>query len=94
LRNKSKPIQADQALSELLQIFPRDGRKLFEGYIKSNPKVYSPALDNYRTYITSNIQTIWEIRFEEGILQKIFKEGNTASTRRNEIKKEINEKDG
>lgn len=94
LRNKSKPIQPNQPLEELLKLLPRDGRQLFEGYIKNNPKVYSSVLDNYRTYFIDKIQNVWEIRFEEGFLQELFKEGNTASTRRDTIKTEINENDG
>lgn len=94
LRNKAKPIQKDQPLSELLKLMSKDGRQLFESYVKHNPKVYSPLLDNYRTYFIDKIQNAWEIRFEEGFLQNVFKEGNTASTRRVEIKKEINENDG
>lgn len=94
LRNKSKPIEKDQPLSELLKLMPKDGRQLFEGYVKNNPKIYSSILDNYRTYIIDKIQNVWEIRFEEGFLQNVFKEGNTSSTRKVEIKKEINENDG
>jgi hypothetical protein len=94
LRNKSKPIEKDQPLSELLKLTPRDGKQLFESYVKNNPKIYSSILDNYRTYIIDKIQNVWEIRFEEGFLQNVFKEGNTASTRKVEIKKEINENDG
>ena len=94
LRNKSKVIQANQPLEELLKLLPRDGKQLFEGYIKNNPKVYSSILDNYRTYFLDKIQNVWEIRFEEGFLQKIFKEGNNESTRRDDIKQEINQNDG
>jgi hypothetical protein len=94
LRNKSKPIKKDQPLSELLKLLPRDGKQLFENYVKNNPKVYSTILDNYRTYFIDKIQNVWEIRFEEEFLQKVFKEGNTQSTRRADIKKEINEQDG
>lgn len=94
LRNKSKPIEKDQPLSELLKLLPRDGKQLFEGYVKNNPKIYSSILDNYRTYFIDKIQNVWEIRFEEGFLQQVFKEGNTSSTRNADIKKEINENDG
>jgi hypothetical protein len=94
LRNKKIPIEKDQPLSELLKLLPKDGRQLFESYIKNNSKVYLPIMDNYRTYFLNKIQNVWEIRFEEGFLQKVFKEGNTASTRHTDIKKEINENDG
>ena len=94
LRNKSKTIEKDQPLSELLKLTPRDGKQLFESYVKNNPKIYSSMLDNYRTYFIDKIQNVWEIRFEEGFLQNVFKEGNTASTRKVDIKNEINENDG
>lgn len=94
LRNKTIPIQRDQPLSELLKLLPKDGRQLFESHIKNNRKVYSPILDNYRTYFIDKIQNAWEIRFEQGFLQELFKEGNTISTRREVIKTEINENDG
>ena len=94
LRNKTRPIENDQPLSELLKVLPRDGKQLFESYIKNNPKIYSTILDNYRTYFIDKIQNVWEIRFEDGFLQNVFKEGNTASTRKVDIKKEINENDG
>lgn len=94
LRNKARSIEKDQPLSELLKVLPKDGKQLFESYVKNNPRLYSSAMDNYRTYFIDKIQNVWEIRFEEGFLENVFKEGNTASTRKIEIKKEINENDG
>jgi hypothetical protein len=47
-----------------------------------------------QTYFLDKIANVWEIRFEDGFLQELFKEGNTADTRKEVIKKEINEKDG
>jgi hypothetical protein len=94
LRDKTKPIEKDQPLSELLKLMAKDGQQLFETYVKRNRTIYSHKLDNYRSYFLDKIANVWEIRFEDGFLQEIFKEGNTASTRREVIKKEINEKDG
>lgn len=94
LRNKSKSIEENQPLSELLKLLPRDGKQLFESYVKNNPKIYSTRLDNYRTYFIDKIQNVWEIRFEDGFLQEVFKEGTTPSTRKQDIKNEINENDG
>jgi hypothetical protein len=51
-------------------------------------------LNNYRTYILDNIQNVWEIRFEEGFLRELFREGSTQTTRLNAIQNEINENDG
>jgi hypothetical protein len=94
LRNKTIAIKQDQRLKDLLKILPKDGRQLFESYVKPNSGLYTPAMDNYRTYIKSKIQHVWEIRFEDGFLKEVFKEGNTISTRRETIQKEINENDG
>jgi hypothetical protein len=81
-------------LSEILKLFPRDGKQLFEGFVKNSPNIYSHKLDNYRTYFIDKIQNVWEIRFEDGFLQEMFKENNTPSTRKEVTKKEINENDG
>ena len=50
LRDKRIPIGSDQALELLLKRFSKDGKGLFESYIKNNSKVYSKSLANYRTY--------------------------------------------
>jgi len=92
LRDKRIPIKSDQALEELLKLFSKDGKQLFETYIKNNPKIYSSKMSNYRTYILDNIQNVWEIRFEEGFLRTLFKEGGTTTTQRNEIQAEVAEK--
>lgn len=94
LRDGSIPIENDQPLSELLKLMGKDGNQLFNSYVKRNRTIYSRKLDNYRSYLLDKIQNVWEIRFEDGFLKEIFKEGNTASDRREGIKKEINEKDG
>lgn len=92
LRDKRIPIKSDQALEELLKLFSNDGKQLFETYIKTNSKVYSSKMANYRTYILDNIQNVWEIRFEEGFLRTLFKEGNTTTTQRDIIQTEVAEK--
>lgn len=94
LRDKRKPIKQDEKLAELLKLFSKDGKTLFEDYVRNNPKVYSNKLNNYRTYFIDNIQHVWEIRFEDGFLRELFKEGNTKTTQQVEIKKEIDEQDG
>lgn len=94
LRDGNVPIENDQPLSELLKLMGKDGNQLFNSYVKRNRAIYSRKLDNYRSYFLDKIQNVWEIRFEDGFLKEIFKEGNTVSDRREVIKKEINEKDG
>lgn len=91
LRDRRIPIGSDQALELLLKRFSKDGNALFESHIKNNSKVYSKVLNNYRSYILNNITNVYEIRFEEEFLRKLFNEPNTASTRREIIRDEINE---
>lgn len=91
LRDKRIPIGSDQALELLLKKFSKDGKSLFETYVKKNNKLYSRSLNNYRTYILSNIVNVYEIRFEEDFLRGLFKEGATKSTMREEIREEVNE---
>ena len=91
LRDKRIRIGSDQALELLLKRFSKDGSGLFESYIKNNAKLYSRSLSNYRTYILSNIVNVYEIRFEEDVLRRLFGEPGTTSTRREIIQDEINE---
>ena len=91
LRDKRIPIGSDQALELLLKRFSKDGSGLFESYIKNNAKLYSRSLSNYRTYILSNIVNVYEIRFEEDVLRRLFGEPGTTSTRRDIIQDEVNE---
>ena len=89
LRDKRIPIGSDQALELLLKRFSKDGKGLFESYIKNNSKVYSKSLGNYRTYKLESIQNVYEIRFEQDFLKELFKEGSNQSTRQEVIKEEI-----
>ena len=91
LRDKRIPIGSDQALELLLKRFSKDGSSLFESYIKNNSKLYSRSLGNYRTYILNSIVNVYEIRFEEDVLKRLFNEPGTTSTRREIIRDEINE---
>ena len=91
LRDKRIPIGSDQALELLLKRFSKDGKGLFESYIKNNSKVYSKSLANYRTYKLESIQNVYEIRFEEDFLRQLFKEGSNQSTRQEVIRDEIKE---
>ena len=91
LRDKRIPIGSDQALELLLKRFSKDGSSLFESYVKNNSKLYSRSLSNYRTYILDSIVNVYEIRFEEDVLKRLFNESGTTSTRREIIQDEINE---
>lgn len=94
LRDKRLKIGTDQSLESLLKTFSKDGKSLFESYVKPNSKIYSSKLGNYRTYKLENIVNVYEIRFEEGFLRQLFGEGSNATTQRNVIQDEINERDG
>ena len=94
LRDKTKPISNDGKLSKLLRTMSLDGSTLFETYVRTNRRIYSHKLDNYRSYFIDKIQNVWEIRFEDGLLQEFFKEGQSAETIKQEVKKEIRENDG
>jgi len=91
LRDKRIPIGSDQALELLLKKFSKDGNALFESYVKNNSKVYSKSLKNYRTYLLNNIVNVYEIRFEEDFLRRLFGEPSTPSERQEIIRNEINE---
>lgn len=93
LREKRVTIGKDQRLSLLLKHFAIDGNVLFEQHIKPNNKIYGPGKNNYRIYMLSSIVNVWEIRFEDFFLKKLFKEDSTPSTREPIIKKEIAARD-
>jgi hypothetical protein len=94
LRDKRLPVPSDAPLESILKTFSRDGKLLFENHVKNNPKIYSPALSNYRVYSLKDIVNVYEMRFEDEILQKMFAPGSNTTTQRNVIQDEINEKDG
>ena len=95
IRDKKKAFKDEQYLDELLKDFTKDGKSLFETYIKPNPKVYSSTLANYRVYLLKNIVNCWEIKFEKEVLQNLFsEETQTITQQRDTIQNEINENDG
>ena len=94
IRDKRVPVDNTKRLEEHLIKLPKDGNRLFEGYVKTNTKLYSKQLNSYRTYTLDKISYISEIRFENDVLNNIFKITNTESDRRQIIEQEIDEKDG
>jgi hypothetical protein len=94
LRDKRIPIPPNPRLEDILKTFSKDGKLLFETYIKRNPKIYSPILSNYRVYLLKDIVNVYEIRFEDEMLQKMFGEGSNTTKQRNVIQDEINQRDG
>jgi hypothetical protein len=93
LREKRVPIGKKNTLSALLRHFATDGNALFEQHIKNNSSIYGPGKKNYRIYMVNSIVNVWEIKFEDFFLKKLFKEDSTPSTREPIIKDEIAESD-
>ena len=61
--------------------------------IKNNRNVYRKELDNYRTYILDKIVNVYEIRFEQDVLERLFGTKTTASDKRNIIRDEVTDID-
>ena len=77
----------------MLKTFARDGNSLFNSAIKNNSKLYRRDLDNYRTYILDKIVNVYEIRFEQEVLENLFGEKTTASEKRAILKDEQSDLD-
>jgi len=93
LRDKRIPIAPDTMLHLFLKKFSPDGNDLFLTKIKNNKKIYSPALQNYRTYFINKIQNVYEIRFEQDVLENLFGEKKTITEQREIIRDEVNDTD-
>ena len=50
--------------------------------------IYSRELANYRTYHLQNIQNVFEIRFEQEVLEALFGEKTTVPEKREILKDE------
>ena len=97
IREKRTKIGKDQLLSLLLKKFSKEGNDLFEQYIKGDSKMYPGGKSHYRIYKLESITHIWEIRFEDFFLKKLFGEIDTPQTEpemRADIKEETDERDG
>jgi len=93
LRDKRKPLSSQLRLEYMLKTFARDGNSLFNSAIKNNSKLYRRDLDNYRTYILDKIVNVYEIRFEQEVLENLFGEKTTASEKRAILKDEQSDLD-
>ncbi len=62
----------------MLKTYSRDGNALFDSSIKNNRNLYRRDLDNYRTYILDKILNVYEIRFEQEVLENLFGEKTSA----------------
>ena len=78
LRDKRLPLSSQLRLEDMLKKFAKDGNALFDSYIKGNQKLYRRDLKNYRTYILDKIVNVYEIRFEQEVLENLFGEKTTA----------------
>jgi hypothetical protein len=93
LRDRRIPLTEDTRLSLFLKKFSKDGNDLFITKVKNNKKIYSPSLKNYRTYMLNKIQNVFEIRFEQDVLESLFGEKLNITQQREILKDEINEND-
>lgn len=93
LRDKRTPLSSDISLEYMLKKFNRSGNNLFDSHIKNNTKLYNRGFNNYRTYILDNIVNVYEIRFEQPVLERLFGEKTTTSEKRDILRDEINQDD-
>ena len=93
LRDKRKPLSSQLRLEDMLKTYSRDGNALFDSSIKNNRNLYRRDLNNYRTYILDKIVNVYEIRFEQEVLERLFGEITTASEKRAIIKDEQSDLD-
>jgi len=93
LRDKRMPLSSDLRLESMLKKFSKDGSSLFESYVKNNTKLYSRNLNNYRTYILSSIVNVYEIRFEQEVLENLFGERTNASQKQQILRDEQSDLD-
>ena len=77
----------------MLKKFDRTGNNLFDAHIKNNTNLYRRDFNNYRTYILNKIQNVYEIRFEQDILENLFGEKTTPPEKREILKEEQSEID-
>jgi len=91
LRDKRLPLSEDIQLENMLKKFDRTGNQLFDSYIKNNQNLYRRDFNNYRTYILDKIVNVYEIRFEQDVLENLFNEKTTTSQKRDILREEINE---
>tara|TARA_B100001778_G_scaffold62438_1_gene48881 strand:+ start:41 stop:556 length:516 start_codon:yes stop_codon:yes gene_type:complete len=72
LRDTSKKIKDYTDLASLLKSFDKEGKRLFEGFIKNNRAVYSYKLGNYRTYFLEKLQYVSEVVLETEEIGKLL----------------------
>ena len=87
LRDKRLPLSSDLRLELMLKKFDRTGNSLFDGYIKNNKNVYRKDFNNYRTYFLDKIQNVYEIRFEQDILENLIWRKNNILSKKTDNKR-------
>ena len=93
LRDRRIPLSENTRLSLFLKKFSPDGNDLFLTKVKNNKKIYSPSLKNYRTYMLAKIQNVFEIRFEQDVLENLFSEKLNTTQQREILTDVINDTD-
>ncbi len=93
LRDKRLPLSSDLRLEYMLKKFDPTGNNLFDAHIKNNKNLYRKDFNNYRTYFIDKIQNIYEIRFEQEVLENLFGEKTSSSEKRTIIREETSQPD-
>ena len=93
LRDKRIEPNSQLRLEYMLKRFSRDGAQLFNSAVKNNRNLYRKELDNYRTYILGKVVNVYEIRFEQDVLDRLFGTKTTTSEKRNILRDEISDID-
>jgi hypothetical protein len=68
---KDTDFDIEQKLGQLLILCDRQGSKIFNQFVKTNP-IYSKEPSAYRTYNISGIKQIQEIRIKPDILKSYY----------------------
>jgi hypothetical protein len=65
----SEEIDESEQLSDLLMVDNRDGKKIFNQFVKSS-RIYRADPFPYRTYILGSIKNVEEIKINKDLLKK------------------------
>lgn len=65
-------IDESEELSELLILDSKDGKKIFNQFVKPS-RIYTGNPFPYRTYLLNSIKNVEEIKFSKEILKRVLK---------------------
>lgn len=94
IRNKQRSVDPTKPLSYHLIKFGKEGKRVFESYIKPNKSIYGSGNDTYRTYKVDKITYVSELVFEGDVLDDFLGRKTKVTNRRVGIDTELDERDG